>query len=138
MIIFTFAHHYVYMKKVVFFYTVVFLLGVMVLSHNSCVKDIGPLPTKITVAFCDSLNVKYSTDISQIMTMYCATTSGCHGTAASAGDFTTYAGLQPYANNGSLRNRVLVVKDMPLGGPPLADSLLQKIDCWLLKGFPDN
>ena len=126
------------MKKGIIFSILTLSLGFVIIAHFSCVKDIGPLPTKKTVAFCDSLNVKYSTDISMIMTTYCSTKSSCHGTAASAGDFTSYAGLQPYANNGSLRDRVLVVKDMPQGGPILADSLLQKIDCWLQKGFPNN
>ena len=126
------------MKKGVIFSILTLSLGFVIISHFSCVKDIGPLPTKITVAFCDSLNVKYSTDINQIMITYCATKASCHGTGASAGDFSTYGGVQPYASDGELRDRVLVQKDMPQGGPLLADSLLQKIDCWLQKGFPNN
>ena len=139
MIIFTFALQSTNMKKGIIFSVLSLSLGFLIISHFSCVKDVGPLPAKITIAFCDSLNVKYSTDINQIMTTYCSTTkASCHGPFSSNGDFSNYAGLQPYANNGSLRDRVLVLKDMPQGGPPLADSLLQKIDCWLQKGFPNN
>ena len=126
------------MKKGIVFSSIACLTALVIILQNSCVKDIGPLPVKVSVAFCDSLNVKYSSDINPIMITYCATKASCHGTGASAGDFSTYGGVQPFANDGELRDRVLVVKDMPQGGPLLADSLLQKIDCWLQKGFPNN
>ena len=132
---FTFAHLKVMNKKSIL-YAVAFMLMVVSVSLFSCVKDIGPLPVQKSVTFCDSLNVKWSTDIQPIIQANCAF-SGCHSAGASMGDFTAYAGVKAKVDNGSLNNRVIIQKNMPSSGP-LPNSLIQKIDCWIQKGAQNN
>lgn len=113
------------------------LFMLFVTSYYSCTKDVGPLPTS-NVSLCDSLNVKYAADIKPIMITYCAI-SGCHETGYPYGDLSAYtADLQAYVNSGALRNQVIVTKAMPQTGGPLSFSDLQKIDCWLSAGAPNN
>jgi len=124
------------MNKKSILYAITFLLIVIAVSFFSCVKDIGPLPVPKSVTFCDSLNMKWSTDIQPIIQANCAI-SGCHSAGAYIGDFTAYAGVKAKADNGSLNNRVIIQKNMPPSGP-LPDSLIQKIDCWIQKGAQNN
>ena len=115
-----------------------FLLASVIILHNSCLKEVAPLQKKptITVAFCDSLNVKYSTDVAPIMQGYCV---GCHFTGGQSPDLTNYSGVQGAALNNTLYDRAVGPNaDMPSGGPLLADSLRQKLDCWIQKGALNN
>ena len=81
--------------------------------------------------------VSYSTDIFPIIQMSCATT-GCHTQGGFAnGIFEGYAGVNAKVNNGSLRQRVLVERDMPPGGS-LSDKDLAIIKAWLDNGAPNN
>jgi hypothetical protein len=128
-------------KKQVFFSLPV--LGVLLaISIFSCVKDEGRLAKPVNPAtaqtLCDSLNVKYSTVIQPMMVSNCATI-GCHdGFGGSGpGDLNTYATLQAMYINGTLNNRVIVLKDMPSTGP-LPDSLIQRLQCWMDAGAPNN
>lgn len=85
---------------------------------------------------CDSLSVKFATDITPIIQVNCAIT-GCHDGTSAPGNFTTYAGIKAKVDDGKLRSRVLTIKDMPPVGP-LPDSSLQKIECWINDGAPNN
>lgn len=86
------------------------------------------------VTLCDSLNVTYSGDIQEIISVNC-NMSGCHdGTFP---EFISYQGLKDYVDNGKINQRVLVDKNMPPSAP-LADSLLAKIQCWIEEGAPNN
>lgn len=120
----------------VFFSVVTFTAVTLV----SCLKEIGPMQRTqpvTTPSFCDSLNVKYSTDIGPIMQTNCAL-SGCHDASMSApGNFNNYTDVQTIALNGKLWNRINTVGDMPPAGK-LPNSELQKIDCWIQKGAPNN
>jgi hypothetical protein len=84
----------------------------------------------------DCTKVTYSGDIKAIINKSCSL-SGCHNTGSGNGDFTTHAGLKAKSDNGTLRNRVLVKKDMPPSGA-LSSEELAKIDCWIKNGSPDN
>lgn len=88
-------------------------------------------PTK---RLCDSLNITYSGVVSNIIETNC---NGCHGAGYSAGDFTNYAGLKLKVDNGSFKNRVFTLKNMPISGPLSAETL-EKIQCWLDAGAPNN
>lgn len=119
------------------------LLVAGAISLYSCVKEAGPLPKTLSKTLCDSLNVKYSTDILPIIQTQCVN-PGCHdpGSAInySGYDLTTYAALKSYADLGRIRARVIdgaVNGWMPTSGP-LPGSDLQKIDCWLNAGAPNN
>jgi len=102
-----------------------------ILFHFSCSKDVG----RVKSSLCDSLDVKYSVDIAPIM-INCST-PGCHDGTSAPGNFTTYAGVKAKVDEGKMKSRVLIIKDMPPAGP-LPDSLLQKLDCWIKNGAPNN
>lgn len=109
-------------------------------SYYSCTKDQG----KIRDTSCDSLLIKYLTDIQPIIQSNgCAGSISCHFIGSKAGDFTDYAGISTKADaplgNGSLRKRI--VNGYPPVMPPsgaLPDSMIKKFDCWLKDGAPDN
>ncbi len=126
------------MKKTVF----VILAISPVLFFNSCTKDLGKNPALVSsvntnTVICDS--IKYSTAIQAIINNSCAT-PGCHvpgGTGT--GDFTSYAGVFAKVSSGSFKARVIdgTPGFMPASGR-LPDVDIQKIQCWLNAGAPNN
>ncbi|MCE3280829.1 MAG: hypothetical protein K0S44_3020 [Bacteroidetes bacterium] len=115
------------MTKVLFFIPVIVFIA-------SCTSEKGAVP--IRDVNCDS-TISYSADIAPLMNNYC---NSCHVSGGTGtGDFTTYAGVKEKADNGSLRNRVVVLKDMPQpGSPQLTEDERIMIDCWIKQGSPDN
>ena len=110
-----------------------FLLIVFILT--TCTKDKGKVLQKSN-AICDTLPATYANDIRPIVNVNCL--SGCHVSGGSAStDFSIYGPLKEDADNGQLKNRVIVIGDMPPAGA-LPDSVLQKIDCWIQKGALNN
>jgi len=110
---------------------------------SSCTYDKSDEPQPEVPEVCDTLNVSYSTDIMPIIMFNCAISFGCHVSGGSApGDFMSYADLKAKADNGTLKNRVVVSKNMPPtyseGPTALADSSIQKIDCWIKDGALKN
>lgn len=105
--------------------------------YTACIKETARLPVTVPKSFCDSLDVKYSADIIDIMQLNCAI-SGCHdGSGGAPLDLNIYADLKTYVDNGMLQSRVIDLKDMPPSGP-LPDSLIQKLKCWVDAGAPNN
>ncbi|MGZ4035336.1 MAG: hypothetical protein ACXVPU_09220 [Bacteroidia bacterium] len=115
------------MKKI---FLAVFLLFIYL---SSCTKAKGPIVVKI--AGCDS-TVHYSATIVPILNTNC-TLSHCHNAGSVNGDFTTYVGVSAKVTNGSLLNRVVVLKTMPASGP-LSDADISRINCWIQQGAPNN
>jgi len=110
----------------------------------ACTNDSLGEPVK---GECDNLSVTYVDLIKPIIDESCAY-SNCHLDTA-PGNFITYAGIVPFLENGSFRNRVLNIKDDPtLGMPPafipadkpssLTDEELNLIRCWLDNNFPEE
>lgn len=128
------------MKKVSLLITFL-LTSAAILLHNSCLKEIAPLQKQpvLPLTFCDSLNVKYASDIDPIMQTHCALPS-CHATGAPNSDLSSYPGVQAKALSGELYSRAVdpLTANMPSGGPILPDSLRQKLACWIQKGAPNN
>jgi hypothetical protein len=120
------------MNKIIRALTAGFLF---ILASTSCVFNseeelYGPEPEP-------PVEVSYSTDISPIIQMSCATTA-CHTQGGFAnGNFDDYAGVKAKVDNGSFRQRVLVDKDMPLGGS-LSDEELAILEAWLDNGAPNK
>ncbi len=85
---------------------------------------------------CSTIDSKYSTSISGIISSKC-NTSGCHNAGSSKGDFTSYAKVKPYVDNGSFNKEVIVNKSMPKG-TSLSQDERNKIKCWLDAGGPNN
>jgi hypothetical protein len=65
---------------------------------------------------------------------------GCHNQNGASGgyDFSTYDAIAANANAllGSVKANGFQL--MPIGGPALPDSTIQKISCWISQGKQDN
>lgn len=85
---------------------------------------------------CSTIDSKYSTSLSAIISSKC-NNSGCHNAGSSNGDFTTYAKVKPYVDNGTFKKEVITDKTMPQNGS-LSQDERNKIKCWLDAGGPNN
>lgn len=95
----------------------------------------GPIPLKADL--CDSV-VSYSTNIAPIITAKCAI-PGCHDAGAFDGDYTTYSDLKIRADDGRLKNSVVVLKSMPKAGyTALTELEISEINCWIEQGALNN
>ena len=115
------------------------LIG-MLIALSGCLVDKGELVEDVSPAYCDSLNATYLDTMKTLIDTYCATSSGCHGTLSSNGDFTTYAGMQSFGVLDPLGVGARVVSPdpvllMPLGNP-LPDTLKRVFKCWADNGYP--
>lgn len=86
---------------------------------------------------CDTTAVSYTSDIWPIIETNCQT--GCHAPGGSAIGhiFTDHASVMTKVINGSLKNRVVVQRNMPPSGV-LTDCQVQKLEAWMLQGALDN
>lgn len=112
-------------------------LVIVIVIAYSCDNKIGlppaatPVAQSSTLTGCDT--VKFSKHIQPILSAYNCTS--CH---TSSPDFTTYAGTKAKVDDGTFKNRFLVLKDMPQGGPQISAADLAIVQCWLDKGAPNN
>lgn len=115
------------MKGMIFLTALLVLVGVL-----ACKKDQTPPAECVDV-------VSFAADVAPIIEVNCST-SGCHDATASGGiNLLSYVGVEANAT------RILNVIShdagfvpMPLGGDKLADSLIQKVDCWIRQGKMNN
>jgi len=114
-------------SKFLFFLFIAGLVG-----FASCGKDDDEGGNNID---CDT--VKFSTTIAPILSVSC-TTSGCHDVASVNGDYTTYAGIESLAKDGTVEMQVITNMTMPKAGDPLSQTQLDQFQCWLDAGAPDN
>ncbi len=115
----------------------------LVLAAAACTSDQLPEPT---AAECGDITPTYTQDIRPIIEASCAY-SGCH-LDSSPGRFDTYAGLLPYLEDNTFRQRVIVNRSNPtIGMPPdfapsnrpqdLTAEQFSAIECWLDGGYPE-
>ena len=101
----------------------------------SCAKDKVPLPV-IDTSTCKP-NVSYVNDIQPIMNSYCIS---CHGPKNQSGGYnlSNYNGVTSNTSKvlGSIRQDGSA-KSMPQDGK-IADSLIQKVYCWINQGAKNN
>lgn len=117
-------------KKIILFSSIAFFLV-------ACTYDKGPVSMVKATDDCKTPDW-YATTIEPIINTKCAT-STCHDAGSGNGDLTSYAGVKLYVDNGTFKNRVLILGDMPKApGDPLSDSEKSKIDCWLSNGAPNG
>lgn len=90
---------------------------------GSCKKN-NPKVTPV----CDGSSPTYNSFVKSIMTSNCV---GCHS------DMSTYAGLSNYLSNGKFKKEVLTNQTMPENGT-LDASTLNRLQCWVDNGFPEN
>lgn len=89
---------------------------------------------------CSTSGMKYSTDISAILSGSCYS---CHsGATVNAGvNLSTYAGVKAVVDNGKLIGVITHApgfKPMPDGGQKLSDCNIAKIQAWVTAGAPNN
>jgi hypothetical protein len=106
------------------------ILSLIIISLVSCEHSENTNP-------CNIITSTYQRDIKPIIVTKCATSSGCHGYNSPFGNFKVFSELKKTCENGSFRQRVVVQKNMPPGGP-LSDCELEKIKIWLREGAKNN
>ena len=117
--------------------TILFIAGLITFSSCSialfsCTRE------KVTpvAAQCND-TISFSNDIMPILQANCI---GCHdqGNASGGYDFSTYTSVS--ANSNAILNSMKAngYQLMPIGGPALPDSTIQKISCWINQGKQDN
>lgn len=90
---------------------------------------------------CDTANMRYSVDITNILSNNCYI---CHGGNAQAGGgikLDTYSGVKNMVNNGLLLNAINHTggaSPMPKGGAKLPACTIAKIKAWIDRGAPQN
>ena len=86
---------------------------------------------------CDTSDYSFSGRIAAIFSTSCATSIGCHSSGSSNGSFTSYTEIKPFIDNGSIRDRVVVKRDMPVTAPlPSCD--IDVLVKWIEAGAPNN
>lgn len=89
-------------------------------------------------------NVSFSTEVTRVIEQNCSNQSfgNCHGSGASIGDYTGFAGVKGKADAGSLLSRVVNQRDMPPayseGPTSMAPCDVEIIRIWLAEGAQDN
>jgi hypothetical protein len=127
---------------------IVLFFGAIIALTTACTQD--KLPEPMPGDECMDLDATYNGAIKEIIDQSCAV-SGCHVTGGGApGNFTSFAGLEGFANSGpnGFRDRVIVLRSDPnVGMPPdfadaspknLTDEQLEIFRCWADAGFPED
>lgn len=120
------------MKKIGLYLIVGFLF-----SFSSCKndneEDLYPIKDDSKTA-CDTSNLTYENFVKPLFASNCAT-SGCHDGNSGKIAYTTYDIVKMRSEN--IRNRVLILKDMPQNGP-LSDCDQQKLEHWIDNQMPEK
>ncbi len=85
---------------------------------------------KKKVPKCDGTSSTYNSNIKSIINNSC-TGSGCHPS------YSTYLGLKSVLDNGTFKQQVISNKSMPKNSS-LSTDQLNKIQCWVDAGYPEN
>lgn len=98
----------------------------------SCTREkVTPIDIQCTTT------VSFSNDVLPIIQNKCI---GCHdqGNASGGYDFSSYNSISTNANAILGSMKATGYQLMPIGGPSLPDSTIQKIKCWIEQGKLDN
>lgn len=79
---------------------------------------------------CDGTASTYNSNMQTLINAKCSSPA-CHPT------YTTYVGIKSTLDLGTFKDRVITKKDMP-SGSSLTSSELNKIQCWIDAGYPQN
>ena len=115
------------------------LIGIIAFIFNGCYVDKEEYLYRFSNTFCDTSNVTYSGDISQIISANCLV---CHSGSSASGtpqvSLDNYSGTKVVASNGKLLDVVnFINKPMPPSGK-LDDCSIAKIRIWVNAGSPNN
>ena len=112
------------------------LILLIMVSFTIIACDNVELPEPPPPPICDTLT--YNVHLQPIIDNSCAF-SGCHDEIQTApGNFTNYATLLPYLEDGLFAQRIFIDRDMPLAPGSLNSSQMDSIECWLNTGFLEN
>ncbi|MGB0915109.1 MAG: hypothetical protein ACPGVI_03510 [Crocinitomicaceae bacterium] len=100
--------------------TTLILSGLVFVSCKKNKNNITPT--------CDGSSPTYTSFVQGVMSSNC---TSCHS------DMSSYSGLSTYLNDGSFTKEVLTDQSMPQSGPLDAETL-NKLQCWVENGFPEN
>ena len=133
------------MRKNVLFYStfLLILIGIFTAcSKTSEDKLAATTPVNTPVTTCDTVGMKYSSNIVPILQANCYS---CHGNGSTGGSggisLDGYANLKKWADNGYLVGNITHASGyvaMPLGGGKLSDCDINKIIAWIHQGEPNN
>jgi hypothetical protein len=101
-----------------------FLLFSVVIFTAGCKKESKKKLTPV----CDGTAATYNSTVKAIINGNCL---GCHS------GFSTYNGLSSVTANGQFKQHILIDQDMPKDGS-LTQDQLNKIQCWVEAGYPEN
>lgn len=129
------------MKKYMFFYLITMSSMIMTgCSKKSEDQLTGSTPPVVTT--CDTVAMKYSTNIIPILQGNCYSCHGNGNTGGSGGiSLDGYTNLQKWAANGYLVGDITHASgfvSMPYGGGKLSDCDINKIIAWIHQGMPNN
>ena len=107
---------------------------------GSCTMDKADPIVVVEPGYCDTVSISYATDIEPIFQTNCSV-GGCHDAGGAAGGYVlvTHADI-----DGGWSQVICAIKHesgcspMPKFQPKLADSVIQKLDCWDYQGRPNN
>ena len=112
------------------------LFVVFAVSLNACYYDVEE--ELYAASDCDSTNVRYSVEITEILTNNGCLT--CHSDLATL-DLNGYADLKVYVDNGALLgslNHDPAYRPMPDNSPKISACDLNRIEKWVREGALDN
>ena len=111
----------------------------------SCSKksetELTPTPPGGTNTGCDTVNMKFATNIKPILQNNCY---ACHSNAnfsISGIKLEEYADLKTHVSDGDVMGTITHAAGypaMPQGGPKLSDCDINKIKAWIDRGAPNN
>lgn len=125
----------------------ILLIALMSILLISCYKEneedlFEPVTTDLTPIDTGGIAVAtFKATIQPLIQRKC-TDRSCHGSPNEPGGFAplnTYNEIKLLADNGKLKNRAIVLKDMPeAGNPPLSTSEIEELRYWLDNGALNN
>ncbi len=122
---------YLTMRSKTFIITV-FLFSLIIISCEK--KSVAPIGLP---GNCNVTNITYTNTIQYIINYDCAYSVSCHAAGSSYADFTTYARLKEYADNGQLYQQLFVSNRMPPPPQPLLDvCTAAQVKAWINNGTP--
>jgi uncharacterized membrane protein len=108
----------------------------------SCSKSSEDKLNSNTGSTCDTVNMKYTTDVVPILQANCYSCHGEGNTAGSGGiSLDSYDNLKQYADNGILAGNITHAAGyvaMPYGLPKLPDCEINTILDWINRGSQNN
>ena len=115
---------------------IVLLLLAGITLWPGCGKDSGTDGPECNIS---GVTFSYNANIKGIIDRNCTSCHYPNSTVAGiVGDFTTYEGMKSHLDEGHVRERVVIDKDMPQSGGSMTQAERDSINCWILAGYPKN